>query len=92
MFLLHCIVAYVIGHAMLTARHSLTLGLFLCVLLTACAPAAKKSNVLDLYELPRAGQGTTIYITPVDNDNYYVQPMGYKGCAQIGDSPSCGGG
>ena len=61
-----------------------------CLLLAACAPKAKTPDILNLYELPRAGQGARPL--PVDNDSYYRQPTGYKGCATIADAPSCSGG
>lgn len=62
-------------------------------LLAACVnPSAKRTDVLDIYEMPRATQGRTIYVAPTDNDSYYTQPGGYVGCGQIGDAPSCGGG
>lgn len=70
----------------------LTLPVCVCILVTACGTPSKRADVLDIYELPRAGTGATIYTAPVDNDSYYVQPQGYGGCAQIGDNPSCGGG
>ncbi len=74
-------------------RYHLSLYLALCFVLTACVQtAAKKADVMDMYELPRAGQGQTIYVAPMDNDSYYVQPKGYQGCAQISDAPSCAGG
>lgn len=74
-------------------RYHFSLCLALCVMLSACVQTgAKKADVMDMYELPRAGHGTTIYVAPVDNDSYYVQPTGYKGCAQISDAPSCAGG
>lgn len=74
-------------------KHLFLLPVCVCMLVAACgASPSRKADVLDIYELPRAGQGTTIYTAPVDNDSYYVQPQGYKGCAQIGDAPSCGGG
>ena len=55
------------------------------VWLAACAPPAKKADVMDMYELPRS-------TVPVDNDSYYTQPAVYKGCLVINDAPSCGGG
>jgi hypothetical protein len=65
-----------------------------CIALSACGGAReRRPDVLDVYELPRAGQGRVIYTAPpVDNDAYYTQPGGYQGCAQIGDAPSCAGG
>ncbi len=58
----------------------------LCVVLSACAIPNQGSKV-DLYALPQA----TSHM-PLDNDSYYIQPSGYKGCQQINDAPSCGGG
>jgi hypothetical protein len=90
------LLCYGMSHMMLFSladKQKFLVPVCLCVVLTACGAApSRKSDVLDIYELPRAGQGTTIYTAPVDNDSYYVQPQGYKGCAQIGDAPSCGGG
>lgn len=62
----------------------------LCLLLSSCAPANRKSDVLDIYELPTNGRGGNA--PAVDNDSYYTQPGAYKGCAVINDAPSCGGG
>ncbi len=72
--------------------HCSFLTVLICTLTTACGAPSKKADVLDIYELPRAGAGPTIYTTPVDNDSYYTQPRGYQGCAQVNDAPSCGGG
>lgn len=85
---------YVIARAMVVyTSYRLILPLLcLCLGVTACSRGAKKDDVLNIYELPRGGVGPTIYTTPVDNDNYYVQPRGYSGCAQVSDAPSCGGG
>ncbi len=73
-------------------KHSLALLMCLSFGVAACTSSAKKPDIMDIYELPRAGTGTTFYTVPVDNDSYYVQPRGYSGCAQVGDAPSCGGG
>lgn len=78
---------------MIDNRYTMWPLLCACVFVTACgSPAPKKSDILDIYDLPRGAQGKTIYVMPVDNDMYYTQPGGYSGCAQIGDAPSCGGG
>ena len=64
-----------------------------CVVLTACGGVGKKPDILDVYEQPRAIQPRPIAI---DNDSYYSQPgsyqPSYKGCTNINDAPSCGGG
>lgn len=96
-FLLQCKVVYAMATAMKRPNHSaqqrFLLSACVCLLVAGCgASPSKRSDVLDIYELPRAGQGATIYTAPVDNDSYYVQPQGYKGCAQVNDAPSCGGG
>lgn len=57
-------------------------------MLAACAPAAKKSDVIDLYQQPAGA----VRPLPSDNDSYYTQPTGLKGCTTINDLPSCGGG
>lgn len=58
--------------------------------MAACTPQPKTPNALNLYELPGAVRSTRPL--PVDNDSYYSQPTGYKGCATINEAPSCGGG
>jgi hypothetical protein len=61
--------------------------------LTACGGIGKKPDVFDAY-----GQSGTPASHPViiDNDSYYSQPgsyqPSYKGCTNINDAPSCGGG
>lgn len=77
---------------MFPKQQILSLSLCVCVLLGACAQPAKKTDVLDLYELPRVGQPAVARPMVIDNDSYYMQPTGYKGCTQINDAPSCGGG
>jgi hypothetical protein len=70
----------------------LSFSFCLCIILTACTPPDKKADVMDLYELPRAGRAVTVTPLAVDNDSYYVQPNNYQGCTVINDAPSCGGG
>ncbi|MDX2095256.1 MAG: hypothetical protein SFW64_04880 [Alphaproteobacteria bacterium] len=62
--------------------------ILLFCMLSACAASQKKSDVMDLYELPRSGQAAA----PADNDSYYTQPAVYKWCGNISEAPSCGGG
>jgi len=76
---------------MLLSRQSAFFHLFVCAVLTACASPSKKADILDLYELPRTST-TSPHPYATDNDSYYVQPTGYKGCTMINDAPSCGGG
>lgn len=62
------------------------------IVLAACAPAAKKSDVIDLYQQPTRAATGNVRPVPSDNDSYYTQPTGIKGCTTINDLPSCGGG
>lgn len=72
-------------------RQDVSLCIAICLMLTACMQSggSKRSDILNMYELPRAHPGVAM---PVDNDSYYTQPTVYKGCTQINDAPSCGGG
>lgn len=60
--------------------------------LAACAPAPKKTDVIDLYQQPTHTTPGATRPVPSDNDSYYTQPTVYKGCTTINDLPSCGGG
>ncbi len=66
-----------------------TCVLLLCAGVAACGGAPKKSNVMDMYDVPNPASGHPVN---VDYDSYYTQPTTYKGCAVINDAPSCGGG
>lgn len=60
--------------------------------LAACAPVAKKADVIDLYQQPARAATGNVRPVPSDNDSYYTQPTVYKNCITINDLPSCGGG
>jgi len=60
-------------------------------MLVGCGDRPKKHDIMDMYELPRAKVGGA-HSYGADNDSYYIQPTGYKGCTMINDAPSCGGG
>jgi hypothetical protein len=74
------------------SRSLLWLHSFLCVALVGCGDPPKKHDIMDMYELPRVSTTGSAPRYGVDNDSYYVQPTGYKGCNTISDAPSCGGG
>ncbi len=76
--------------AMMDGKHVPLRFVLCCCMLAACAPQARKADVMDLYELPQKGVGAKSL--PIDNDSYYSQPAVYKGCTTINDAPSCGGG
>lgn len=78
--------------AMINRHYHFSLIICCCLVLAACARPARKFDVLDLYDLPQANPISARYPVAVDNDSYYSQPGGYKGCAEINDAPSCGGG
>ena len=74
------------------------LSLLACaVMLIACSSTTKRADGLDMYRLQTTSPAAGGRAAPIDNDSYYsqpgqYQPGAYTGCAQINDSPSCGGG
>lgn len=66
-------------------RATLPMFVLMLAVTTGLNGCAKSKTVDDMYAIPAMGTGH-------DNDAYYTAPIMYKGCAQIGDAPSCGGG